>query len=188
MNLNERFFDLISKNLKNPKFYAVVLVLIFVLLLLFPYIDANFFYYNRVEKRVNILKEFSEIDYEALKDNPTLEGEYQSILSEIDKQKSGSISSIFITESTKQIKTYKFLSGGILFWLLSLLCLFIKMNGPMDRVLGVIIFAIMGGAFGCVALLLPTIISPLCNYIFVPLIEVVVFIILITSGSTFTQK
>lgn len=37
----------IQKNLKNPKLYAALAVLIIVIAIVFPYIDANFFFYNR---------------------------------------------------------------------------------------------------------------------------------------------
>ena len=52
----EKVFDIIKDNLKNPKLYIALLTIIVVILLLFPYIDANFFYYNRVEKRIDIQK------------------------------------------------------------------------------------------------------------------------------------
>ena len=52
----------IQKNLKNPKLYAIFAAVIVVIALVFPYVDANFFFYNRIEKRVNILQSLSEID------------------------------------------------------------------------------------------------------------------------------
>lgn len=46
----EKIFDAIKSNLKNPKLYIGILVLLLCGLLLFPYIDANVFYYQRVKK------------------------------------------------------------------------------------------------------------------------------------------
>ena len=37
----------IQKNLRNPKFYAVLAVLLIIVVLIFPYIDANFFFFNK---------------------------------------------------------------------------------------------------------------------------------------------
>lgn len=180
--MHEKIFDLVKDNLKNPRFYIVLLLLVFVLLLLFPYIDANIFYYDRVEKRVTILKEISEIDPEALKNDPILESEYQSILSEISKQKDGSIGSIFVTNSTQEVKDYKFLTGAALSWLIAILCIFIKMESPLHKIVGFMVFAVIGGALGYLAELIPTIIDPMCNYILIPVIELVIFCMLITSS------
>lgn len=41
--MKEKIFDLIKENLKNPKLYLGLFIVIIVILLLFPYIDANFF-------------------------------------------------------------------------------------------------------------------------------------------------
>ena len=49
----------IQQNFKNPKLYAIFAAVIVVIALVFPYIDANFFFYNRIEKRVNILHSLS---------------------------------------------------------------------------------------------------------------------------------
>lgn len=40
----------IQQNFKNPKLYAIFAAVIVVIALVFPYIDANFFFYNRIEK------------------------------------------------------------------------------------------------------------------------------------------
>lgn len=64
----------IQKNLKNPKLYAVLAVLIIVIAIVFPYIDANFFFYNRIEKRVSILQSLSEIDMEKSIPIPSVAG------------------------------------------------------------------------------------------------------------------
>ena len=54
----------IQRNLKNPKLYAVLAVLLIIVAIAFPYIDANFLSYNRIEKRVSILQSLSAIDME----------------------------------------------------------------------------------------------------------------------------
>lgn len=99
--MSEKIFDFLKDNFRNPKLYIVLLASVFLFLLVFPYIDANIFYYSRVEKRISILQEISEIDQEALKNSPVLAEEYESILFEISKQKDGSIGSIFISKTTR---------------------------------------------------------------------------------------
>ena len=81
----------IQKNLKNPKLYVALVIFILVIAIIFPYIDANFFYYSRIEKRVSILQNLSEIDIEKVSQYPELRREYDGILSEIQKQRELSV-------------------------------------------------------------------------------------------------
>ena len=90
----------IQKNLKNPKLYAIFATVIVVIALVFPYVDANFFFYNRIGKRVDILQSLSEIDMEKVSRSPALQEEYDAIISEIKKQRELSISSAFSIEQT----------------------------------------------------------------------------------------
>lgn len=122
----EKIFDLIKNNFKNPKLYVFLLVVLLTVLVLFPYIDANFFYYNRVNDRIDILTKVSEINVEQIQENEILYKEYNSILTEIEKQSSGNIGSVFIKEADNTVNLIKFITGGVLVWLIALLCLFIK--------------------------------------------------------------
>lgn len=90
----------IQKNLKNPKLYAALAVVITVIILFSPYIDANFFFYNRIEKRVSILQNLSEIDVEQISQSPALQKEYNAIISEITNQRELSISNVIFAEKT----------------------------------------------------------------------------------------
>ena len=126
--MKDKVFDLLKSNLKNPKLYVGLFIILIAGVLLFPYIDANWFYYGRVEKRIEILDQISKLDKEPIGDNPILVDEYNSILQEISKQKDGSIGSIFITENSKEVKRHKFIWGGFLCWILSIICLFINME------------------------------------------------------------
>jgi len=111
----------LQKNLKNPKLYAVFAVLIIILVLVLPYIDANFFFYGRIEKRVSILQSLSEVDIEKINQSPALQKEYNAILAEIEKQQDWSISGVISQEqSTSNVPLFKFLSGGALAWIIML--------------------------------------------------------------------
>ena len=94
----EKVFDIIKDNLKNPKLYIALLTIIVVILLLFPYIDANFFYYNRVEKRIDILKAISDIETEKVENNSILKAEYENILEEIRPDIDFSVNNALIDE------------------------------------------------------------------------------------------
>ena len=178
----EKVFDIIKDNLKNPKLYIALLTIIVVILLLFPYIDANFFYYNRVEKRIDILKAVSDIETEKIENNPILKAEYENILEEISKQKEGSLGSVFITNNTSKVSRYKLLTGAILSWLVGVLCLFIKIDKVSQRIVGILFFAILGCILGYISTLIPTIIDPKCNYILMPILQLVLLGVLVTNN------
>lgn len=178
----EKVFDILKDNLKNPKLYIVLLIAIVIFLLLFPYIDANFFYYNRVEKRISILKDISDIEKEKMESNPILKAEYDNILEEISKQKNGSLGSVFITDNSSRVSKYKFLTGAILSWMLGVLCIFIKMDRIWQRIVGLLLFIVFGFILGAVSVMVPTIIEPKCNYILMPMLQIVLLGILVTNS------
>lgn len=69
----------IQKNLKNPKLHVALIIFIIIVALVFPYVDANFFFYSRIERRVSILQSLSEIDIEKVNQSPALQEEYNAI-------------------------------------------------------------------------------------------------------------
>ena len=170
------------------KFYIFLLGLLIVVLLLFPYVDANFFYYDRVEKRVSILKEIAEIDQEKLSGNAVLQGEYESILMEIDKQKDGSFGSIFITDSSKEVKNGKFFTGASVLWLIAIVCFFIKFDPRWHMILGFMLFFVLGTLMGYISELIPTIIKPTINYVLMPSLQILLLGFAISSSSTKKKK
>ena len=178
-----RFFSFVEKNLRNPKLYVGVAVLIVLFFLVFPYIDANFFYYDRIEKRIDILQKITEIDTEKLSENKVLENEYNKIISEIEKQEEFSISNALNTDYNNY-KWGKFISGGVLAWLLAICSLFMKsVKGFWMRIVTLIFIAVFGIVLGFIATFIPTIFDPWVNYIGFPLVE-----IFIAAAFTLKQK
>ena len=118
--LKEKIFELFKQNIKNPNLYVTLFIIIMIVLILFPYIDANYFYYSRVEKRINILNEITELDENRFSNNEILQNEYLSILKEIEKQKDGSLGSVFITDNSQTVNRNKFLSGAVLSWVIAM--------------------------------------------------------------------
>lgn len=181
--MGEKIFEFIKNNLKNPKLYTFLVIFIIVVLLLFPYIDANFFYYSRVEKRIEILSKVSELDPEQLANNPILKSEYDSILNEIGKQKDGSLGSIFKTNNSPQETAWKFIMGGILSWLIAIICLFMKNQIWRNRIITFVCMAIIGVLLGWFFSMMPTIIDPMVNYVTAPILQIVLIGLIATSGS-----
>ena len=180
--LKEKIFELFKQNIKNPNLYVTLFIIIMIVLILFPYIDANYFYYSRVEKRINILNEITELDENRFSNNEILQNEYLSILKEIEKQKDGSLGSVFITDNSQTVNRNKFLSGAVLSWVITMVSLFIKMEKWWYKLVSLLLFGIIGMALGYFSTIIPTIVSPKCNYIFMPIMQCVVFGMLITGG------
>ena len=99
--MNEKIFDLVKNNLKNPKLYALLLASMVIFFLLFPYLDANVFYYKRINDRVEILEKVSTQDSDLIAQTPTLKAEYERILVEISNQPESMVSSILTKETSR---------------------------------------------------------------------------------------
>ena len=180
----EKLFDEIKKNLRNPKLYVLLLSLILIGLLLFPYIDANVFYYNRVNNRIDILDQMTQLDIEKIQDNDVLTQEYARILSEIEKQSDGSLGSVFRKETNPTVNLIKFLTGSGLFWILAVACFFIKTFKSFgSRLAGFILIGGFGCLSGMIAKSIPTILNPMVNYIGYPVSLFIIVALLATSGS-----
>lgn len=170
----------IQKNFKNPKFYAILAIIIVLIALIFPYIDANFFFYNRIEKRVSILQSLSEIDMEKISEFPELKEEYNEILLEIKNQRELSISNAISSEkATNDVPLPKFLSGGALMWILALCVPFIHtFKDKKTKVLAFLLLTLFGGILGFIGYIIPTIFNPIVNYIGYPILQLIVLIAL----------
>ena len=185
----EKVFDVIKSNLRNPKFYIAVLVLVIIFLVLFPYLDANIFYYNRVKNRVEILSKLSEMDIEKIREDEVLSEEYNRILAEVDKQSDGSIGSIIIRESTKDVLRIKFITGGAVFWLLAILCIFMKtFEKPIHKIIAIVFLGVLGFLLGLLARIIPTVINPLVNYIGFPVLILTLVALLVSGNNAGKEK
>ncbi len=170
----------IQKNFKNPKLYATFAVLIILIALIFPYIDANLFFFNRIEKRVSILQSLSEIDMEKVCQFPALQKEYDAILSEIEKQRELSISGVTSSEQTpSNVALIKFLSGGALAWIITLCVPFMTtFKDKKTKVLAFLLLAFLGGILGLIGYIVPTILNPWVNYLGYPILQLIALIAL----------
>lgn len=151
-----------------------------VIALVFPYVDANFFFYSRIGKRIDILQNLSEIDIEKVSQYPALQEEYDAIISEIEKQRELSISSaIAMEQTTSNIPLFKFLSGGALAWIITLCVPFMNtFKDKKTKVLAFFLLALFGGILGGVAYIIPTIFNPWINYIGYPALQLIILIAL----------
>ncbi len=179
----EKLFDVIKSNLKNPRLYIFLLVVMLVFLLLFPYIDANYFYYRRVNNRIDILTKITGIDKEKIDENPVLKQEYDNLLTEIEKQTDGSIGSVFVKEKDPHIQRMKFITGGLLVWITAIAILFSKANTRKNRIISFIVLIAVGFLTGGISKIIPTIITPMVNYIGFPLLLIILLALLMTGNN-----
>lgn len=187
--MQEKLFDLVKNNLKNPKLYALLLASMVIFFLLFPYLDANVFYYKRISDRVEILEKVSVLDSDLIAQNPTLKAEYERILVEISNQPESMVSSILTKETSKNATVAKFLTGGLLFWVIALCCFWIKgFKNIGYRLFGFFFFLIIGVFFGFIAKAIPTIFNPWVNCIGFPITLIILAALLLTSNKKSTSS
>jgi hypothetical protein len=181
--MKEKLFDLIKENLKNPILYVIIIVLLITVLFLFPYIDANFFYYNRVDNRIDILTKMTELDMEKIDNNQILRDEYNNIMQEISIQSKSSINQVISKDSRMSVRIIKFVSGGFILWILAFMCMAIKqVSGIGRKILGFGFFLILGMVVGLIAASLPNIITPWVNYVGFPVLVIAFIALLVTGG------
>ena len=122
MDLKTTIFNKIF-GMNKRKLGIIVIVLFVFILILFPFIDTNFFYANRIKNRINILQEITELDMNKINENEKLLNEYESILDEINESDNNYINKV-LNNNKNDHSLGKFISGGLLWWILAIIMLF----------------------------------------------------------------
>lgn len=175
-------------NMNKRKLGVIVIVVFVSILILFPFIDTNFFYANRIKNRIDILQKITELDIDKISQNQNLMKEYDSIVKEINESDSNYINKILSNNKNDHI-IGKFISGGMLWWLLGIIVLFFynKFNKEENkkgrnwgtRIGGFILCATIGGLIGLLCSIIPTIFNIWVNYIIVPILVLILMILLL---------
>lgn len=182
-----------KKDYKRPKLWMFVISTFIIVLLLIPYIDSNFFYYSRMEKRISILSELMELDQYKIVNNKIYEQEYQSIVNEMHLQDKRAINSLVnkmnnfllgITNNNEGNKTIKFITGGLWLFILTTCVPFMNtFKKKSDKFIAFVFIGIIALIAGWLCTLIPTIIHPMVNYIGVPFVQLIFIIILAVRSS-----
>lgn len=90
----EELVELFKRNYKRPKLWLSVAIILFIVILLIPYIDSNFFYFSRMEKRISVLDKVMALDQDKINSNQAYIDEYQRILQEMEQQSERSTNSL----------------------------------------------------------------------------------------------
>ena len=184
----EELVELFKRNYRRPRLWIFIAIILFIAVLIIPYIDSNFFYFSRMEKRINVLEKVMALDEEKINSNQAYIDEYQRILQEMEQQGERSINSLmnkfiiqmnYITSmgNGEGNRALKFLSGA--FWLLLITVCVPFMNTfkkRSDKLIAFVLLLIMSGIIGLFFSMVPVIISPMVNYIGVPLLQIIAVI------------
>lgn len=198
--ITEAVIEFIKKNHNHPRLWITLGIIVFCLVLLFPYIDSNFFYFSRIEKRISILEQVMDLDEDKINSNQAFKTEYESILQEMEQQNERSFNNIYNKISlsiTKLVSVekeegkiwIKFLSGAIWCIIITLCVPFMNtFNKSSDKWLAFIIMLIVTAIVGGICAVIPIIFYPMINYIGIPILEIVGLCFLIFRSGKKDEK
>lgn len=191
----EELLAIFKKNYKKPRLWICLGIIVFCVVLLFPYIDSNFFYFSRMEKRIDILKKVMELDETKINSNPAYMNEYQSILQEIEQQSDRSINSVMNKTSNyinhivaigkgQGNSWIKFFTGAIWAIIVTIWVPFMNtFKKRSDKFLAFVLMLIISMVMGWFFSIIPIIITPLFNYIGIPVLQIIVVIIVLSKSN-----
>ena len=187
----ELIVDFLKRNYKKPKLWFGILGILVFIILIFPYIDSNTFYYTRMEKRISILEHLTQLDETAINSNPVYRQEYGSILQEIQLQRERSVNSIatqlfdtvnssWTTGKNQGNKILKFISGAIWFLIVTICVPFMNtFKKRSDKLVAFIVMIILSTIVGCIFMAIPIIYRAWINYFVIPIAQLVIVIVLV---------
>ena len=187
----ELIVDFLKRNYKKPKLWFGILGILVFIILIFPYIDSNTFYYTRMEKRISILEHLTQLDETTINSNPVYRQEYESILQEIQLQRERSVNSIatqlfdtvkssWTTGKDQGNKILKFISGAIWFLIVTICVPFMNtFKKRSDKLVAFIVMIILSTIVGCIFMAIPIIYRSWINYFVIPIAQLVIVIVLV---------
>ncbi len=157
----------------SKKIGIILLLLLFILIVLFPYIDANFTFHYRIEKRIENLDNLVKLSGLPLSETPQLLSEYNQILEEIEKAQTKTLSSILYDVYEIDLFSvdfwFKFISGALVPAVFSLGGLTVK----GDRFISFIIPFLFALFLGFIFSMFPTLGYLWVNVAIAPTIELI---------------
>lgn len=196
----EELLEGFKKNYTRPKMWICIGIIAFCFVLLFPYIDSNFFYFSRMEKRIDILEKVMALDETKINSNQAFINEYQNILQEIEQQSDRSINSVvdkasnyinhaIATGKEEGNRWIKFFSGA--FWAI-IITIWIPFMDTFknwrDKLLGIVLMLIISIVLGWFFSVIPIIFTPLFNYIGIPVLQIVFVACIVSKGNKKGKK
>lgn len=171
---------------KSGIFWTVLIILLIVVVIIYPYIDANFLYYDRIEKRIDNLQKLVELTGEPLFENEDLNKEYLSILNEMEAAREKALSHATSRGDSLHNRRVKFFAGASLWYIVAFAVLFSRKKAEkwsFKKILNNFCSAILclgiGSGIGWVFTLIPTLGIVEVNAVFTIIIEIVILWLLI---------
>lgn len=189
--MKEVFGKLFEKLINEKKGFKIIawifIILVILAIFLYPIIDANFLYYNRTNKRIEIIQKIISIDENAIKKDKRIENEYNSILEDMNNQSNNYINNIFQKETNKGRNIAKFLAGSWIFILVGIIMPFTKdkKNGKrftLNNIMAGIFCFVIAGILGFICVKIPNIINFGVNIVLYLIILIFLTYTISTSG------
>lgn len=186
--MGDKILVLLEKVITGPKsrfFWALIVVTIIIGIIVFPYIDANFLYYDRIEKRINNLYTLVQLTETSLQENEALNAEYQSILDEMEAAREKALFNATNSKDTEYDYKVKFFAGAGLWYIVGFILLFNKKNEKISfrkiitNIFSTVICLTIGSAIGWLFALVPTLGATWINAILTIVLQVFVLWLLI---------
>lgn len=189
------WFEKIATGEKRRWFFAALIIIVILGIIVFPYIDANFLYYNRIEKRIDNLSNLVNLTDTPLEENEILYEEYLSILEEMKTARENSLFGSNKAEDSRTDRMWKFAGGALLWVIIAFVLVFSKKKGEqrtfkqfINNVLSAIFCLIIGAIFGCAFIYIPTIGSAELNFALAPVAQIIVVWLIIESPKSKSKE
>lgn len=189
--MKDLFSKILDKVINEKGYFKIfawgVIVIVLLVVILYPIIDANFLYYSRAKKRIEILQEISSIDVETINKDERISDEYNSILNDMSSQKENYTYSLIQQEKNQRNSIIKGGAASWIFILLSIIALIMKDDKTGKRfsknnLIASVFCIIVGIALFFIGMKMPNIINIGVNVILYNII--VVFLIYTISKHT----
>lgn len=189
------WFEKIATGEKRRYFFATLIIIVILGIIVFPYIDANFLYYNRIEKRIDNLSNLVNLTDTPLEENVILYKEYLNILEEMQTARENSLFASNKAEVSRTDSMWKFAGGALLWVIIAIVLFFSKKKGEQRTfkqfinnvpyaALCLMIGVILGGVF----VFIPTIGIAELNFALAPIVEIIVMWLIIESPKSKSKE
>lgn len=189
------WFEKIATGEKRRWFFAALIIIAILGIIIFPYIDANFLYYSRIEKRINNLSNLVSLTDIQLEENEVLYEEYLSILEELETARENSLFDSEKTEDSRSDRIWKFSGGALLWVIIAVVLVLFKKKGEqrtfkqwINNFFSAIFCLMIGAILGCVFIYIPTIVSAEFNFILAPIVQFIVAWLIMESPKSNSKK
>lgn len=165
--VSEVFESILSLSKKNIKLLILIVLLA---LISFPVVDVLIIRPLQINQKIDLLQKIGTLDSLSLS-SPEANALRKAINQEIDQYLQGR--TININPVSRILdQPWKFVTGAVL-WVLFFLILLFQRQKLYVKILALILVLFVGAFLGYVGTLIPNIFSPIFNYIFYPIVQIV---------------